>query len=95
MKGTRKRNSTERMRKPESRKDREPLPGRTGPSEAEEQAERSAEKRTPDPASVSGDQEDIFPDEVMEEELSELLASLPDDVMLTLLTEFGLTEGGV
>ena len=95
MKGTRKRNSTERMRKPESRKDREPLPGRTGPSEAEEQAVKTAAKRTPDPAGAAGNQEDVYPDEVMEEELSELLASLPDDVMLTLLTEFGLTEGGV
>jgi hypothetical protein len=34
-----------------------------------------------------------IPEEIMEEELSGLLASLPDDVMLELLTEYGLTEG--
>ena len=37
---------------------------------------------------------DPFPDEIMEEELSGLLSSLPDDVMLELLTEFGLAREG-
>ena len=35
-----------------------------------------------------------IPDEVLEKELSELLSSLPDDVMLELLTDFGLTGDG-
>ena len=37
---------------------------------------------------------DPFPEEIMEEELSGLLSSLPDDVMLELLMEFGLTREG-
>ena len=34
------------------------------------------------------------PEEVDEEGLADLLKSLPDDVMLTLCTSFGLTEEG-
>ena len=35
-----------------------------------------------------------IPEEVDEEGLADLLKSLPDDVMLTLCTRFGLTEEG-
>ena len=35
-----------------------------------------------------------IPEEVDEEGLADLLTSLPDDVMLTLCTSFGLTEEG-
>ena len=54
-----------------------------------------SERQTVKPQDEISDEEDSFPDEVIEEELSELLASLSDDEMLTLLTDFGLTEEGV
>ena len=54
-----------------------------------------SERQTVKPQDEISDEEDSFPDEVIEEGLSELLASLSDDEMLTLLTDFGLTEEGV
>lgn len=54
-----------------------------------------SERQTVKPQDEISDEEDLFPDEVIEEGLSELLASLSDDEMLTLLTDFGLTEEGV
>lgn len=52
------------------------------------------ERQTAKPLVEILDEGNVFPNEVVEEELSELLASLSDDEMLTLLTDFGLTEEG-
>ena len=54
-----------------------------------------SERQTVKPQDEISDEEDSFPDKDIEEGLSELLASLSDDEMLTLLTDFGLTEEGV
>ena len=89
MKGMRKRSFTEQTK----RQERPEISA--GPASRTQDTGRRQDMEENLVETGNSDGEEAFPSEVMEEELSELLASLPDDVMLTLLTDFGLTEEGV